>query len=102
MWLFFTDVFVSIVADQDRPTELLIRARLPQDINKIFPDAKLFSLGDFHDYKYRAYVDRAEVARVVAQRVLDINYRNFKDTVLEGNRHDAYLGVWQAMYQIQE
>lgn len=102
MWIFFFDAFLSIVDDPDHPSELLVRARLSNDINRVFSDAQLFSLGDFHDYKYRAYVDRAEVAREIAQRVTNIDYRNFKDTVHEDNRHDAYLGVWLEMYQIQE
>ena len=100
MWLFTNSAFISIVADRDDPTKLLVRARLPHDINSVFPTAKLFSARHY-DYKYRALIDRREVAKVIAEQLLNVDYDNFKNSVRNKVRHAAYLGVWSVMHGIQ-
>jgi hypothetical protein len=41
MWIFANNAFVSIVEFRDEPDMLLIRARLPGDIQAMFPDAEV-------------------------------------------------------------
>ena len=38
-----------------------------------------------------------EVALALAERVRGIGYPNFKDSVRERSRHDAYMDVWSVM-----
>ena len=39
MWIQFNNAFLSIVENRDNKLELLVRARIKGDIEKIFPDA---------------------------------------------------------------
>jgi hypothetical protein len=37
----------------------------------------------------------------MAEAVRHISYPNFKATVKDRARHDAYMGVWNTMYRYQ-
>ena len=54
------------------------------------------------DYRFRAVLPEAEVADAVSKRLLDISYGNFKASVREPKRHDAYFKVWDVMHDLQE
>ena len=43
-----------------------------------------------------------EVADAVSRRLLDIRYGNFKASVREPERHDAYFKVWGVLHDLQE
>jgi len=45
---------------------------------------------------------RETVARAIAERISELSYANFKSSVDEDDRHDAYMQVWDAMYRFQE
>jgi hypothetical protein len=79
---------------------LSVRARRKGDIEAVFSTARVIRLRD-RDYAFRAYIDRWEVADVMRQAVLDIGYHNFKDSVRDDARHDAYMDVWTAMFKFQ-
>ena len=55
MWIQFNNAFLSIVENRDNKLELLVRARIKGDIEKIFPEADVFE-DDSADYKYRAFI----------------------------------------------
>lgn len=101
MWVFINDAFYSIV-DPSRGSgdKLLVRARFPGDIKRNFPNAVEVQLPN-RDYAYRAEVDRNQVAAVIANHVANIKYDNFKDSVREHWRHDAYADVWAVLYREQ-
>ncbi|WP_020565160.1 hypothetical protein [Methylosarcina fibrata] len=101
MWLFTNNSFLSIV-DKGDPSgkTLLVRARCAGDIERLFPEAKI-QVGGGTDYRYRARIDREEVATVMADSIRNIDYRNFKSTVSDPDRHEAYMDVWSAMYAFQ-
>jgi hypothetical protein len=107
MWVFLSDAFLSIVAPDSRHPKydetkdvLIVRARKKEDINRVFPDATVEqSMG--RDYRYRAAINRVEVAQMMFNRVMDNNATNFKNTVHEDERHDAYNNVWEVMYNYQ-
>ena len=101
MWLFTQQAFLSIV-DKGDPSgkTLLVRARRAGDIERVFPDADV-QTGGGTDYGFRAHIDREHVAGALAEAIRAINYSNFKATVTELDRHDAYLDVWQVMYAYQ-
>lgn len=100
MWVFLSNSFLSIVQHRDQPDHMLVRARLKDDINRVFPLASVTGMEEA-DYRYRAVIPRQEVAQAMALQVLKINYDNFKNTVTEPDRHSAYFGVWEEMHGLQ-
>lgn len=102
MWIFLSDSYLSIV-DKGDPTgeTLLVRARRKGDIEAVFPEAEVIE-GAGTDYRYRARIDRRVVAEVIADQVSSIRYGNFKDTVDDDARHDAYLDTWRVMMRYQD
>ena len=101
MWLFFSDSMLSIVQKPDDKDTLTVRARIKGDIEAVFPDAKVIE-GAGTDYRFRAKVPREVVAKVMFDRVMSLSASNFKASVKDRKRHDAYMDVWDAMYRYQE
>jgi hypothetical protein len=105
MWIFLSDAMFSIVAPDDDLTgdQLLVRARFKGDIRRVFPSARV-STTPQKDYRYRALVPRYEVWAEMADRINEIDYPNFKNTVAprDHRRHDAYSDVWTAMFRAQD
>lgn len=104
MWISFNDAFLSIV-EPDRKAggkspQLLVRARRPGDIEAVFPGAVVEKRPE-RDYLFRALIDREVVAAMVADRVMQVNYGNFKDSVRNNRLHDAYAAVWGIMARLQ-
>lgn len=112
MWIFMNDAFLSIVepsradlkadltAEERANDPLLVRARRPADIIRVFKTANVIRKPG-RDYAFRAYIPRYVVANAIQERVACIDYGNFKDTVTEDARHDAYLDVWSTMHAYQ-
>lgn len=100
MWIFLSDAFLSIVDKGGDGTTLLVRARKPGDIERIFPEAEVEET-PHNDYRYRARLPRERVAQAMANAVRDIRYSNFKHTVKTHARHEAYMDVWGSMYRFQ-
>ena len=102
MWIFLSGSFLSIVDKGDKSGRtLLVRGRRTGDIERVFPQAKVIE-GGGNDYQYRARIDREEVATRMADEGRGIKYGNFKSSVREPDRHEAYMRVWQAMYRFQQ
>ncbi len=73
MWVFLSDVFVSIVAPKpdsgiDPSQFLIVRARVKGDIERLFPGAKVM-VDAGTDYRFRAIVLASTVARTMADAV---------------------------------
>ena len=85
MWIQFNNAFLSIVENRDNKLELLVRARVKGDIEKIFPDADVFQ-DDSADYKYRVFISKAKVAAKMMFKIKDIKYDNFKNSFIEIER----------------
>jgi len=104
MWIMMADSFLSIVDPKGAydgssgpiSKTLLVRARIAGDIEAVFPNAKV-SKTPGRDYLFRAMIDREEVAAAILNRVRNISASNFKGSVRDKQRHDAYLKVWAAM-----
>ncbi len=79
---------------------LLVRARRKGDIEAVFTGFKARRTPG-HDYPYRAVLQRTVVAEKVLERVLTMNYANFKGSVSDPDRHEAYFGVWARMREYQ-
>ncbi len=101
MWISLSDSFLSIVAFHCKPQSLLVRARVAGDIERVFPQATITHTPKA-DYAYRAEVPRTEVAAALVATVDTITYDNFKNSVSDRARHDAYFACWGAMYDLQQ
>jgi hypothetical protein len=105
MWICLNNAFLSIVAPTTGTTaakkdEAIVRGRCKGDIEAVFPDAVVTHTPD-RDYAFRASITPEAVANAIAAQVRGIDYGNFKDSVIEPDRHDAYFDVWQAMNRLQ-
>lgn len=100
MWICLNDAFVSVVRDRDVAGNLLVRARRAQDIPSLFPEAAV-RVGAGSDYAYRASVPAALVAEVVARRLREIPYDNFKASVRDADLHDGYVHVGATLRRLQ-
>ena len=100
MWICLNKAFLSIVDKDCAADELLVRARRDGDIERVFPDAEVeVTLGN--DYRCRARIKRTDVAAAITQRVMNIDYSNFKGSTKDKPLHDAYMGVWSAIGKLQ-
>jgi hypothetical protein len=100
MWLCLRESFLSIVSKDCQPSELLVRARRPGDIERVFPDAKV-TTDTAADYLYRSVLPRSVVKSAIAAEIEKISYPNFKASVEDHLLHDCYMDVWAAMAGIQ-
>lgn len=100
MWLCLNDCFISIVNKDCARDELMVRARRPGDIEKLFPKAQVteYTASDYH---YRAAVKVETIGAALVAELGRVVYSNFKDSVSDRPLHDAYLRVWTAMASIQ-
>lgn len=101
MWIFLNHAFLSIVDKGGDGSTLLVRARRKGDIESVFPQAKVETTPR-NDYRYRARIDRETVAQAIAEAIRAITYGNFKNTVKDRQRHDAYMDVWEVMFRFQQ
>jgi hypothetical protein len=101
MWIFLSNSFISVVQKPGDTDMLTVRARIEGDIDRVFPDAKV-QANKGTDYKYRAKVPRTVVAKALHDQAMSVSYPNFKSTVDDRSRHEAYMGVWSAMYGAQD
>lgn len=100
MWIFLNNAFVSAVQNYNDPDQLVVRARKRNDLVELFPHRPIISTPS-NDYAFRCYVDKHDLAKVVVDRILGIDYSNFKASVPDRYRHDAYMDVWTAMWRWQ-
>ena len=100
MWIFMNDAFLSIVEPPNQSDVLLVRARVRGDLERVFPEAEVVETTE-RDYRFRTFLPRKQVADVISKQVMNIDYGNFKNSVNEDLRHDAYAQVWEVMYKLQ-
>lgn len=100
MWLCLPDSFLSIVDKAVSPQCLCVRARRREHILAVFPGAAVQDTPG-NDYPFRAEIFRPEVARVIAERVLDIDYANHKEATRDEGLHSAYSAVWGVMRRLE-
>ena len=101
MWIQFNNAFLSIVENREKTIELLVRARVKGDIEKVFPEADVFEDNNA-DYKYRAFISKAIVAEKLMLKVTEINYDNFKNSVKEIERKKVYVNIWAELRKFQK
>jgi hypothetical protein len=102
MWLCLNDAFLSIVKKDCPEDSLLVRARRPGDIEKVFGRRTKVTRATDADYLYRAVIERADVVEAMEREVNRVDYPNFKSSVADKDLHDAYMRVWSAMSVVQD
>lgn len=100
MWVFLNNSFLSIVQKPGQTDTLTVRGRIRGDIERVFPDATVVENAGT-DYKFRAVVKRADVAKAMSESVMNLTASNFKGSVKDPDRHDAYYRVWEVMNDYQ-
>ena len=102
MWVLLNNAFFSIVKNRNKKNELLVRARIKGDIEKVFPKANAFEDKNA-DYRYRAFIEKSIVADKISNEIFKINYDNFKNSISKDdlNRTIAYGNVWKELYKLQ-
>lgn len=105
MWIFNNDAFVSVVADPMDRTRVLVRGRVVGDVIRFMEPAAIHGLTEDKvsgtDYAVRASVLRHDFTDALLAHGDRITYTNFKSSVEETARHDAYMGVWHVMNRLQ-
>lgn len=101
MWICLNNGFVSIVEYRSNPYYVIVRARDEDSIKNIFGSMVYTEETPSRDYRYRAILSKEYVSKIIAEKVLDINYPNFKNSVEDNDLHAAYSSMWFTMYKYQ-
>ena len=96
MWIGMNTGWLSIVKNRNDERTLLVRARDLDHILAAFPNCDHFK-DNTADYPYRAYITREEVARRIAEGLMEIEYDNFKHSVEDKHLQTAYGMIWGDM-----
>jgi len=97
----FNDGFLSVVDKSQIPDHLVVRSRVKAHILTVFPDAKVRATPNA-DYQFRADINRQVVAVAIANRIQNIDYDNFKNSISNNKLHDACSRVWSVMFSLVE
>jgi hypothetical protein len=101
MWVCFNNAFVSAVQDRHNPDRLCVRARKREHLERLFPNAEIITIPS-RDYACRVFVTKPQFAELLARRVGEIDYPNFKNSVCEDGLHDLYADFWDLHWSYQE
>lgn len=111
MWLctnfgFFSATRRTDFIDSHDNRVMQIRARCKEHLEQLRDRYLLDELGPIfslakRDYKWRAYCTQEAWARAVYAAAMDIDYKNFKNSVPDPALHEAYENVWSALYELQ-
>lgn len=101
MWIMLNDAFFSLVSKDCPRGCLMVRARRPGDIEKVFGRRVKIERSTDTDYLFRAVIPRDDIVTAMRGEVARISYDNFKDSVTDDDLHHAYMSVWSAMATIQ-
>ena len=104
MWICFNDAFVSAVLDPSDKSDntIMLRARNKKHLKNLLPNNKILEdVGT--DYKYRTFLSKTSFANLLSERIMDLDYFNFKNSVENDRLHELYSKIWYAgmNYQLQ-
>ena len=104
MWVFLNDSFFSIVQHREKNNVVVVRARIKGDLENVFGhEHGVFDTKE-SDYKFRMFLNKEYVSKVLQEKVMAIDYGNFKDSIKKNDtdRKSAYMYVWSVMNGWQE
>lgn len=101
-WFCMNDGFISAVVDKSdlSGNTLKVRSRFQRDLEDIFPDHDIVENAGT-DYAYRVFVSKQEFAELMYNRIMDIDYTNFKNSVIRDDLHELYEEFWWTGYKAQ-
>jgi hypothetical protein len=104
MWIFTNNSFVSVVARKNHYDMVVVRGRVKGDVLRFLAPAgytgkETEAAGT--DYAVRCLVPRSMFIEALLKAGDTVKYCNFKNSVREVARHDAYMGVWHVMHDLQ-
>jgi hypothetical protein len=104
MWVFLNDSFFSIVQDRNDENMVAVRARVEGDLERTFGGQHEVLETEDSDYRFRMFLNKEYVSNVMKEKVLSIDYDNFKDSINKKdiNRKSYYTRVWAVMNDWQE
>lgn len=100
MWLCLNKGYLSIVRDKEDPFMFLVRSRKREHITEYFPyiEPERFT---GTDYAYRIRITSKELKEFMMNRMFDLDYDNFKDSVEDKDLKDFYSKVWLQSFQLE-
>lgn len=104
MWVFLNDAFFSIVQHREDSETVVVRARVKGDLEKTFGNQFAVLETEESDYRFRMFLNKEFVSDTMKQKVLNIDYGNFKDSISKKDydRKQHYTRVWSVMNDWQE
>ena len=96
MWICLNNSFLSAVSDRNDPEGLVVRARKRGHLVDAFKghDINIIKSPVGSDYAYRIRIKRKALAAIMAEKITNIDYDNFKNSVKDVKLHDMYLKWW--------
>lgn len=104
MWICMNDGFVSAVISEQDPSMFKVRARKREHLEALLKSASLnipIHESRKADYRFRIFIRKEKFAEMIADRICDIDYSNFKDSVKNKALHDLYEYFWFLHYSYQ-
>jgi hypothetical protein len=108
VWLFIPEGFYSIVTAEEFGHDVQVRARSRADLDRLrttyFPTLGEPVHKSGHDYPWRAFTTRQELAECLGKVALALDYSNFKDTAAHRLGHErahTYGRVWSVCREIE-
>lgn len=95
MWICLNNAFVSIVEDYFNNEYVHVRGRRQEDVENFLGDYKAeITQTDTRDYRFRAYVTKFDLSKILAKCAYRIDYGNFKSSVKDKDLEKLYHEVW--------
>lgn len=106
MWIIQNNAFVSIVEHRDDARKLIVRGRFKGDVERFLNPLRngmhvIEDLTPNADYRFRAVVQRDDVAHAMLRSVQRITYPNFKDSIKAAFRKSIAMRVWSLFHAAQ-
>lgn len=107
MWLITNTAFVSIVEHRDDASKLIVRGRFKGDVERFLNPLTsglrvIEEVTPTADYRFRAVVQREEVAHAMLRAAQRITYPNFKDSIKAAFRKSIAMRVWSIFHGAQQ
>ena len=98
------DAFFSVVKDRNIEEDVVVRARVKGDLEKVFGEQHKVIESSDSDYRFRMFLNQEYVSKVVAERLSNIDYPNFKNSINKKDtaRKSHYTRVWGVMCDWQD
>lgn len=101
MWFCLNNGFVSAVENRNDPEVLVVRARRREHLADNFPGYNIV-VGGSTDYNYRIFITKEDFAKIIKDKIMNINYDNFKNSVEDDDLHILYAQFWRLHFMFQE